>query len=254
MQDIYQDALQRMDAALRAFSKMVPQPHRLSFGGNFAYRYTEKSIHQAIVQKLARVVSGLSAATLLLQNGFLQEHGAVQRMLDEFHEDIAFLSFAAIDGVETELHKRYLDEFYAEEIEIPNSPINSLKKRGMIPRQKIRAYINNREEAGPDPSTGNAQLKTIDKAYSGYIHGASPHIMEMYDGNPPRFHTMGMRYSPLFFDHAYDLWNYYYRSILAFGMAAKAFGHETVVSHVMTLLEEFEERSPDRAPLRNRDG
>ena len=74
---------------------MLP-PQRVPHGDAFVFRYKEKTIHQAMVQKLARVVSGLHAARLLLENGLLQEQAAVQRMLDEFHEDILFLAFAVI--------------------------------------------------------------------------------------------------------------------------------------------------------------
>ena len=74
----------------------MPPPQKVPYGDAFVFRYKEKTIQQAMVQKLARVVSGLHAAWLLLENGFLQEQAAVQRMLDEFHEDILFLAFAVM--------------------------------------------------------------------------------------------------------------------------------------------------------------
>lgn len=57
-------------------------------GDSFVFRYEEKTLLQALIQKLARMVSGLHAARLLCDNGFLQEQRALQRMLDEFHEDL----------------------------------------------------------------------------------------------------------------------------------------------------------------------
>lgn len=64
----------------------------MPYSESFVFRFKEKTIQHAIVQKLARVVSGLHAARLLLENGLLQEQGAVLRMIDEFPEDIMFLA------------------------------------------------------------------------------------------------------------------------------------------------------------------
>ena len=111
----------------------------------------------------------------------------------------------------------------------------------MVPRKKIRAYIAQIEGRGLDPSRGVALGNTISKAYSGYIHGASPHIMEMYGGNPPHFHVTGMRHTPRFIEHQDDLWNYFYRGICAFGFAAKAFGDEELFASIQKYRDQFAE-------------
>jgi hypothetical protein len=81
---LYRATLDEMNRALTSFMEKIPQPQPMLFGGLVAYRFKEHDLLQAIVQKLARVISGLSATSLLLNNGYLQEHGAIQRMLDEF--------------------------------------------------------------------------------------------------------------------------------------------------------------------------
>ena len=44
-----------------------------------------------MVQKLARMVSTLDAARLLLEHGFVQEQAALQRVLDEIRRTYFFL-------------------------------------------------------------------------------------------------------------------------------------------------------------------
>jgi hypothetical protein len=199
-----------METTLRDLENRVPSPKVIKFGKGHVFRYVERSIHQAIIQKLARTISGLHAARILLDHGFVQELGALQRMLDEFQEDITFLSYAVIyDGL-TELHQRYLDAFYEEELDKPEDPVASTQKRPMIPRKKIRAYLARLEGSNIDPSRGIELSKTITKTYSGFIHGASPHIMDMYGGNPPRFHVTGMLGTPRIDEHADDIWNYFF--------------------------------------------
>ena len=100
----------------------------------------------------------------------------------------------------------------------------------MIPRKKVQAHNARVFAAIPDsqfdPSRTREVLWTINKAYSGYVHAASPHVMEMYGGNPPRFHMSGMLGTSLEQAHREDFWNYVCRSIYAVGPVAKAFGDD----------------------------
>src|SRR6185503_9262982 len=138
-------------------------------------------------------VSGLHAIDVLLINGFVQEQGVLHRTLDEIGEDITFLAAAITNDTVTELHQRYLEAFFAEEFENDDNPIDSTQKRNYPPRKKIRAYlvrVLGDNEANPSQALDAGE--TIGKAYSGYVHAASPQIMEMCVGSPPTFHIDGM--------------------------------------------------------------
>lgn len=243
MDKLYDLALQNMETTLHALAGRVPAPQRVRFRSGFVFRYVERTIHQALIQKLARVISGLHAARVLLKHGYVQEQAALQRMLDEFQEDITFLSFAVIFDDMTELHREYLSAFFEEEFDDPESAIDSTQKRPMVGRKKIRAYIARTEGAALDPSRGVEVARTLSKAYSGYIHGASPHIMDMYGGNPPRFHVNGMLGTERLEEHRDDLWNYFYRGIVAFAFVAKAFGDEELFGSIREFKDDFEKRS-----------
>src|SRR5438874_6976690 len=103
MDSLYDQTLLNMGNILQGLAARVPAPKLVSLHGSPAFRYVEKTIHQAMIQKLARVVTSLHAARLLLEHGFVQEQAALQRMLDEFHEDISFLAYAAIYNDHTPL-------------------------------------------------------------------------------------------------------------------------------------------------------
>ena len=90
-----------------------------------------------------------------------------------------------------------------------------------------------------DPSTGVETMRTVQKFYSGFVHGASPHIMDMYAGSPPRWQLRGMLGTICAGEHREDLWNVFYRSIGSFAFAAKAFGDEVLFSRVLQYMRAF---------------
>jgi hypothetical protein len=173
--------------------------------------------------------------------GLAQEQGVIQRTLDEIGEDIHFLVLAVAPGEVTPLHQRYLDDFWQEEFD-HQDPIKATQKRGMVQRQKIRAFIA-RAGGSDDPSTADAVGHTVHKAYSGFVHAASPQVMDMLEGSPPRFQVSGMRSRYRGAEHVGDAWNYFYRGLLSVTMVAKAFGEANLVNDMYVYLREFEAAS-----------
>ena len=114
----------------------------------------------------------------------------------------------------------------------------------MVSRKKIRAYIARIEKPVVDQSNGVELSRTLHKAYSGFVHGASPAIMDMYDGGTsPGFLVRGMIGTIRMTELRDDLWNYFYRGILAFSFVAMAFGDEALNNSIRAFLDEFEKRS-----------
>ena len=240
---MFHDLLSVMDAAFRRLEAQVPPPQPVPWRNAFVLRYAEKTIEQALVQKLARVISGLRAVDILLYHGHVQEQGVLHRTLDELNEDIFFLAAARTNDTVTELHQRYLDSFWAEEFDVPEDPVASTQKRDTPQRKKIRAYITRILGEGLNPSRQADLGETIGKTYSGFVHGASPHIMDMCGGYPPSFHLSGMRGTVRINEYADDAWNYFYRSFLSVIVVAKAFGDESLVQALVKEKLEFEAKS-----------
>lgn len=243
METLYRNTLKNMEETLVTLRNIIPLPKRVAILDGVAFRYEEKSIRQAIVQKLARIISGLYTAKILMMHGFVQEQASLQRTLDEFGEDVTFLSLAAINDDRGDLPQRFLAAFFEEEFDDPAKPLTSTQRRPMIPRKKIQAYIANAQEAGLDPCTGVAVSRTVSKVYSGYVHGVSTQIMELYRETSPRFNVTGQIDTSLFIDHRDDTWNYFFRGICIFGLAAKAFRKEHLAASILQFRDIFERES-----------
>ncbi len=224
---LYFITLKELDEIHQGMLACIPLPSRVKVGEQNEDRFTEQTIPQVIIQKLARITSGLRAAELLLKSGFLQELAVMQRVLDELTEDVFFLALASNDEAKPNFLQRYLDAFWEEELDRNGKQFRLGKNRYMVPRKKIRAYLANHPiGANTNPSGSITNSQSISKAYSGYLHAASPQIMEMYDASPPRFRTNGMLESQYFQDHEQDIWNNLFRGVGSFLVVVNLMGDE----------------------------
>lgn len=203
-----------IENAFREIEATVPSPAFIELGPGKVFRFKEESVEAAIVQKCARMISGLNASLVLLKTGYVQELGALFRMLDEFNDDILFLCQAIREGEVSDLHKKYLKAFYQEEFDNPDNAFLSEQKRETIQRRKIHSAISRIPEQELNPSDAKQLLRTLSQAYSGYVHAASPHVMEMYGGYPPKFHVTGMLGTPRIAESQKNAWNYVYRGLI----------------------------------------
>lgn len=240
---LYFETLPVLHSAFARLESKIEKPTFIKRGTYHVFRYEKQSIEAAVIQKLARVISGLHASLILLRGGFVQELGVIFRTLDEFNEDILFLCQAIQTGEVTDLHRKYLESFYQEEFDEPDNPFLSEQKRATIPRKKIHAAIANIPENEMNPSDGKELHRTLSQAYSGYIHGASVHIMDIYGGNPPQYHLSGMLNTPRIKTSIDDAWNYFYRSLISVMMVAFSFHEQELLQELYSFRHYFEKQS-----------
>ena len=246
MRRTFLEVLRVLDGAFELLERQVPPPQPQAWHDGFVFRYAEQTIQQALVLKLARCITGLRSIDVLLLHGLIQEQATMQRVLDEIHEDIAFLAAAITNDRLTERHAQYLDAFFAEEFPEPANPLARHKKPNLPPRRKIREYVNRELAKSPNPSLISDVGETISSLYSGFVHASAPQVLEMYGGDPPHFHVQGMRGTPRIPEYIHDAWNYFLRSLLATTMVAKAFGDKPLVGALYEQIKKFEATDNER--------
>jgi hypothetical protein len=232
---LYAEAIETMTRAFRRFEAAVTPPELSELSGCYVFRFPNKGIHEALIQKLARYISGLNACSVLLQAGYTQEVGVLFRTLDEMSEDIAFLATAVTNGAHTDRHTKYLAAFYAEAVFSRPEGSTVIKKPDLLPRKQIRSHTHNTLGNGNNNLSALSESESISAAYSGYVHAASENVMDMYGGAPPHFHLNGMARTPIAEEFYRNTDNYIFRGLLTTQFVAKAFNDKAVHS----LLEDF---------------
>lgn len=230
-----EQSLEQMEQAFTLLQKHVPPPIKVPKGNGFVYRYKEESLEQAIILKLARVITGLRSALALLKLGYFQEVGSLQRIIDDFCEEIAFLSLAKITETRNKHHDRFLEGFYMELFEDPFKPEESLsQKRPIVSRKQIRESIESSAESltqgGVNPmNVANEAIRTVSNMYNSFTHGGASQILEMYGGEPEHFHLRGMRGTQRDQEHLQDLWNQFFRGCLALSYSSIVFNDQVAL-------------------------
>lgn len=226
MHSIFASTIDAFEHAFRTLEADISPPARVPWKSGFYYRYEQKDPKTLVVQKLNRIVTGVKAALLLARSGLYQEVGVMFRILDEFGEDVIFISEAVRTGQLTELQQQVLDEFFQPEFDNPN-PLLATQKRHRVPRDRIQAAIGRLSHHPMNPSDAQSVSRTISKAYSGYVHGASERILETYNGT--NYCLNGMLGTPRQVEFEADIWEYIHRSLTAVMYACLAFGKQEVL-------------------------
>jgi hypothetical protein len=241
MADLYTTTLENLGFALDRLTKAVPPAKFVEISDQFpGWRYQQQLPEQAAVIKLARLLSALHAAKILLDGGLVLDVGASKRILDEMVEDVLFIVGALRQGESTPQHEKFLKEFWQEEF--ADSETDDLRnlERDRVPRKKIRSFNARLPGVKIDPEIRKNVQDVVGKTYSGYIHGAAAHTMEIYGGEKPRFHASGLMHTSPWLSQAEDLKNYFHRSVSVFGIVAGAFGDQPLLSKLMELRSQLE--------------
>ncbi|MDE0151095.1 MAG: hypothetical protein OXK80_01180 [Bdellovibrionales bacterium] len=191
---IFQKILTFMDKVIHTKLGSFLKPKKKIRGQFKIYRFEQKDVTTALFLKIVQATSNLRTGKLLIEHGFLYEWEVIQRLLHEITEDILFLMIAEWSNNLTDIHQKYLNNFYMENINKHGKPAQN--RFHHIPRQKIRSTL----ETMPEISTGKIKkitpqitnlLKIAYKISSGYVHGTASSIMQYYDPEKHHFLTNG---------------------------------------------------------------
>lgn len=154
------------------------------------FRHVNQTDKVYLFMKAMRYVSLLNSARVLTANGFFQEVGIICRCLTETKDDFFFIAMSN-SASNKERREQHLAEFYLEEFKSRTTALLESNKRNRVSRKNIHATIAV-SNTTVNPSDATQVLSTLETAYSGYVHGAYGHIMELYGGLEFRFQVNGL--------------------------------------------------------------
>jgi hypothetical protein len=233
--DRFDRALVVLRANFSLLESILPSPIPTLITQGLKLRYHEQLIEQAILMKLARLISLLGAMRTLVEDGYVAEQGIIQRAADETQEDIFFLAFGKQNGLKR-VHKQFLRHFWREEFEDSTAPA-SYRFRGGPRRQEIRDYVN--EQTGGGRAQADEVSRVIYGVFSGFVHGASTHIFELLDPATKKYRLSGVRDAEDCQGYLDNALNYPYRALMGGALAALALGHKVVADGLFDEVKKY---------------
>ncbi len=216
----------------------IRPPQRAMVNGRPSYRFEHQTIQSAILPKSARYISGLHAGQLLLEHGFLQELGSLERSIGDFEQDVIFLADACLTGKLSQLHNDFLLSFWDEEPDF-HAYINAQGNRPEAPRTKIQSYISRMANGGQPDHLGIAAAKYLSRMSSGWVHGHGSALIDLYNPETRQFEVRGITSRWLLEDHQHNFENYFYRGVCLLVVVAKAIGNTNVLDDASAKQQEL---------------
>jgi hypothetical protein len=216
----------------------IDPPVFINIKGLWAWRYQKLTESLACFLKGVKIVSSLNACIVLLQAGCVQEIYALCRMINDYIDEIFFLLIPQDGEIFSKEQLQFLSDFFQEEFDEPANPLKSIQKRNNVPVQKIHATFGKIAKSEINPSDAQEMLRTIHKAYSGYVHGAYPHIMEMFGKKQPCL--KGMLGTPRVDECREQLIGFVYKALIVSVFVARKLGLSGIENKARKLLEKFE--------------
>jgi hypothetical protein len=242
IEDYLEIALRQLETMYEEMSKSTGNVLFREVGPYRQFRHEPLTDSLACYLKAVKSISTLNACLVLLRHGYTQEIGALCRMVDDFCNEIFFLlKPQGEDGNFSGDQILFLENFFQEELDQPGDPLASTQKRATVPVKKIHATFAKLASTELNSSDAQELLRTTQQAFSGYVHGAYPHIMEMYGGEPPQFHLSGMLGTPRIDEWRKQLVGYVHRVSIASVFVARKLGLEEMETSLRAFLKEFED-------------
>jgi hypothetical protein len=243
---ILEGAHARLRVIIQALGEGFPKPAFVQLGRSstkraFRHEANHRTAALAAYCKAVNVCSLLGATATLLRAGHLHEAYALCRIMDEQGEDILFLT---LRSTQTSSHRdRFLAEFYQEEFADVDDAFSNIG-RDRVPRQKIRAAIYAKDSGLADPSTAVAAARTYTQGFSGFVHGPYVHIMDLYGGDPPDFHTGGLVGTPRMTEALRSVPFNFFRASVAIASVCVVTGNADLADAADVVMRELETGFP----------
>ena len=165
---------------------------------HIGFRFLNPSWKHFCFLKAVRAVSGMNACLQLYQGGFVQEIVVIIRTVVECATHMDYVVAGLTGDKLAAPQTKYVESYFAD---FKRSSASDYGKPGVRQGEVHKAvgaqtdeFIRHTDKDNKYADVNSAELMSNTyKNLSSYVHCRYPEVMDMYGGNPARFHLSGMR-------------------------------------------------------------
>lgn len=224
--------IDELDGVVQGLAQLLPPPQLAwSEDGSHRWVFAETTAMVLLVAKAVRMVSGLRAAVLLADYGFVVECAALIRIVSDFSVEVFAVAEGELRGHRTRAQVDFVTEFFERKPRTPAEASLGSKKRYVGRSDLIKAHVRISEDAGSDEDI-RALMTALNDVFDGYAHGSYASAMELYHGGSRQFMLNGHEGAEAREIHLTALAGRLHEVLYVLGMIALVAGDE--VSYVTT--------------------
>lgn len=221
--ELIKQAIGELEVALSLLVAKIGPPIYIPESEKPRFRYTVADPLILMVLKAVRVVSGLNAATVLLEAGYVVEMGVLFRTIDDFIDEITFVGEVVEKGAATADQTRFIEASFEDDTRTTAELLEDWPRTQRVERKKIQASQDRvlGRYVPEAPELVKRIARAVDNTYSGFVHGSQASIMELYEGGDrERFRVHGMLGTQRIPTYRRELAHYTHRALNTLGVIA----------------------------------
>jgi hypothetical protein len=162
--------------------------------GGFRWEFRERSPYVVLLVKSVRMISGIKAALLLADEGFVTESPCLLRIVSDLATEIMAIAEGLLSGELTSSQQKFVDQFFEITPDTPEEYERMEKQRYVSRNDLLKSYARLVNKASQDAERMLKLKRFLNKGYDGYVHGAYLTGTELYHGGMQSFITGGINY------------------------------------------------------------
>jgi hypothetical protein len=144
--------------------------------------------HAVMIGKSVRAVSGLQAALVLADLGYVAECAALLRMVSDFCSEVTAIGRALNSGGELPSAVRtFVEQYFTRKARTPEELAAEERTRYVSREELMKAEGRSAEGANLNGEQLRGVRRFLNMTYDAYVHGAYETTMELYDPLTGRF-------------------------------------------------------------------
>jgi hypothetical protein len=172
---------------------LPPKKTRMKGGGvgNFYWDFKEHSAKTAMIGKAVRIISGLRAAMILADQGYVTECSTVLRMTEDLVVEIGFLIDGLTSKVPSKSHEEFVEQYFAVMPASSDEYAQQSKVRWVSRDKVLAGFLRTLQGVARDPEQVRKSMQFIYYTHDKYVHGGYQTAMELYSGETNQFMLRG---------------------------------------------------------------
>ncbi len=173
-------------------SPLMPPRKVFEEGNEIRLEFREHIPHSVMIGKSIRAVSGIRAALVLVDLGYVAECAALLRMVSDFCTEIAAIGEALNRGGKFPAAvQKFVDQYFIQKPRTPEQLAEAERRHYVSREELMKAELRLAENAQIDGGQMRIVHRFLNMTYDAYIHGSYETTMELYDPLTGRFMMSG---------------------------------------------------------------